>query len=63
MKYSYLSNNKTQISGKRLVCIFVTKSGPPVTMPIGWLLPKERVSLDKGIEVEGIYWEGLDRYL
>ena len=43
------------------MCIFVTTSGPPVTMPIGWLLPKGRVSLDKGIEVEGIYWEGLDR--
>ena len=37
--------------------------GPPVTLPVGHLLPGGEVSLDPGIETTGIYWENMDRII
>ena len=34
-----------------------------MTVPLGWLLPGGLVHLDRGVEVEGVYWESLDRIL
>ena len=38
-------------------------AGPPVTIPLGYLLPGGQVSLDQGVQVEGSYWENMDRKL
>ena len=37
--------------GKRLVLVVIPPAGPPVTLPLGWLLPGGLVSLDPGIQV------------
>ena len=52
----------------------IPPAGPPITLPLGWLLPggqvcgKEKklnnfsqVQLEPGLEVEGVFWENLDR--
>merc|ERR1719400_1499 len=48
-------------AGKRLVGVVIPPAGPPITLPLGWLLPGGQVQLDAGMEVEGIFWENLDR--
>ena len=50
-------------AGRRLVMVVIPPAGPPVTLTLGWLLPGGLVSLDSGIEVQGIYWENLDRII
>ena len=50
-------------AGRRLVMVVIPPAGPPVTLTLGWLLPGGVVSLDTGVEVEGIYWENLDRII
>ena len=50
-------------AGRRLVMVVVPPAGPPVTLKLGWLLPGGLVSLDSGVEVQGIYWENLDRII
>jgi hypothetical protein len=37
--------------GRRLVMVLIPPAGPPVTLPLGWLLPGGLVSLDPGIQV------------
>merc|ERR1719400_1431799 len=48
-------------AGKRLVGVVIPPAGPPITLPLGWLLPGGQVQLDAGMEVEGVFWENLDR--
>ncbi|XP_023326847.1 uncharacterized protein LOC111700212 [Eurytemora carolleeae] len=48
-------------TGKRLVGVFLPPAGPAVTMSLGWLLPGGEISLLPGLEVEGVYWENVDR--
>ena len=60
------------------VGVVIPPAGPPITLPLGWLLPggqvpkkKElgtfcflhfsQVQLEPGLEVEGVFWENLDR--
>ena len=38
-------------------------AGPPVMLSLGHLLPGGQVSLDRGVEVTGSYWESLDRII
>ena len=48
---------------RKLVMIIVPPAGPPVTIALGYLLPGGQVSLDRGVEVEGSYWENMDRVI
>ena len=48
---------------RKLVMIIVPPAGPPVTIALGHLLPGGQVSLDRGVEVEGSYWENMDRVI
>ena len=41
--------------------MFLTESGSKITLPIGWILSDNRISLNKGIDIEGAYWQNLDR--
>ena len=47
----------------RLVMVVLPPAGPPVTIAVGHLLPGGQVRLDKGVEVEGSYWENMDRII
>ena len=37
--------------------------GPPIVVPIGFVLVDGEVLLNKGVEVEGVYWKSSDRTL
>ena len=54
--------------------VVIPPAGPPITLPLGWLLPGgqvwtemfsflhiDQVQLEAGLEVEGVFWENLDR--
>ena len=48
---------------RRLVMVCLPPAGPPAMLGLGHLLPGGQVSLDRGVEVTGSYWESLDRIL
>ena len=56
-----LHGEELRRTGSRIVMLAVPPAGPPVILPIGSLLRGGRVMLDPGIEVEGIFWESIDK--
>ena len=48
---------------RRLVLVVVPPAGPPLTLPLGHLLPGGLVSLEPGVGARGSFWENMDRVI
>ena len=48
---------------RRLVVVVVPPAGPPLTLPLGHLLPGGLVSLQPGVGARGSFWENMDRVI
>ena len=58
-----LHGEELKRTGSKIVMLAVPPTGPPVILPIGFMLRGGRVMLDSGIEVEGVFWESIDRQI